>query len=1051
MKKKILAGILSVSMMLSMFPTGAFAATDHTHHWVDVPAKAATCTDDGYIEHAECDVEGCDAVALKNATSGYRETQAEEIVRKAAGHDYKQVAEKPATCSEKGIKAHLECKVCGEWAVENGTITEPVTDKSSLEIKMLDHDLEKVAVKEATCTEEGVDFEYSKCKVCGGAFVENALGLEKIDESDYISPKKAHDYKQVAEKPATCSEKGIKAHLECKVCGEWAVENGTITEPVTDKSSLEIKMLDHDLEKVAAKEATCTEKGNIEYSKCKDCGKYFVEEGTITVEVKAKDVVIPAKGHEYKDVEEVPATCTSTGVKAHKECTECGKLFVEEGTILVEKTAAELVIPAQEHKLTDVPAKDATCEERGNIAYSKCELCGGLFKVTAAGDVVAIEEKDTVKPATDHFTRVIAEVEPTSCDKPGVKEHLVCENCGKLFLENATGGMREVTKEELVYNTFKHSMVAHEKVEPTCTEYGTKAYYECTSCHKLFADAEGKEAVYTTDLTIAPLGHSMTKHEEVKPTCTETGTKEYYECERCGKIFADEKGETEVTEKDLVISALGHSMTKHEKVEPTCTEYGTKAYYECTSCHKLFADAEGKEAVYTTDLTLAPLGHSMTKHEKVEPTCTEYGTKAYYECTSCHKLFADAEGKEAVYTTDLTLAPLGHSMIKHEEVKPTCTETGTKEYYECETCGKIFADEKGETEVTKEDLVISALGHSMTKHEEVKPTCTEAGTKEYYECETCGKIFADEKGETEVTKEDLVISALGHSMTKHEEVKPTCTEAGTKEYYECETCGKIFADEKGETEVTKEDLVISAPGHSMTKHEEVKATCTEKGVKEYYECSVCGKIFLDKDGKTETTKDGVIVDALGHKTKFVAGVSAGCEKDGTRAHYECEVCGKLFDDAKAENEVSAAALVISATGHHWGEWKVVKAATTKEAGIEQAICDYCGGPWQKEIPVKAASTISAPLYPTKDKRNSDVSSETKDETSSEIKDENDSTSKPDTKADSSDKTQEVGTTPDSSSAAQTENGSSFPIVPLVIAGAALIFLLILLKKRNKEE
>ena len=898
MKKKILAGILSVSMMLSMFPTGAFAATDHTHHWVDVPAKAATCTDDGYIEHAECDVEGCDAVALKNATSGYRETQAEEIVIKAAGHDYKQVAEKPATCSEKGIKAHLECKVCGEWAVENGTITEPVTDKSSLEIKMLDHDLEKVAVKEATCTEEGVDFEYSKCKVCGGAFVENALGLEKIDESDYISPKKAHDYKHVAEKPATCSEKGIKAHLECKVCGEWAVENGTITEPVTDKSSLEIKMLDHDLEKVAAKEATCTEKGNIEYSKCKDCGKYFVEEGTITVEVKAKDVVIPAKGHAYKDVEEVSATCTSTGVKAHKECTECGKLFVEEGTILVEKTAAELVIPAQEHKLTDVPAKDATCEERGNIAYSKCELCGGLFKVTAAGDVVAIEEKDTVKPAIDHFTRVIAEVEPTSCDKPGVKEHLVCENCGKLFLENATGGMREVTKEELVYNTFKHSMVAH------------------------------------------------------------------------------------------------------EKVEPTCTEYGTKAYYECTSCHKLFADAEGTEAVYTTDLTLAPLGHSMIKHEKVEPTCTEYGTKAYYECTSCGKLFADAEGKEAVYTTDLTLAP---------------------------------------------------LGHSMTKHEEVKPTCTEAGTKEYYECETCGKIFADEKGETEVTKEDLVISAPGHGMTKHEEVKPTCTEAGTKEYYECETCGKIFADEKGETEVTKEDLVISAPGHSMTKHEEVKATCTEKGVKEYYECSVCGKIFLDKDGKTETTKDGVIVDALGHKTKFVAGVSAGCEKDGTRAHYECEVCGKLFDDAKAENEVSASALVISATGHHWGEWKVVKAATTKEAGIEQAICDYCGGPWQKEISVKAASTISAPLYSTKDKRNSDVSSETKDETSSEIKDENDSTSKPDTKADSSDKTQEVGTTPDSSSAAQTENGSSFPIVPLVIAGAALIFLLILLKKRNKEE
>ena len=254
-----------------------------------------------------------------------------------------------------------------------------------------------------------------------------------------------------------------------------------------------------------------------------------------------------------------------------------------------------------------------------------------------------------------------------------------------------------------------------------------------------------------------------------------------------------------------------------------------------------------------------------------------------------------------------------------------------------------------------------------------------------YNVEPDAKYLA-ERFETVKNAETNMYEVGEHKAEKvADKVEPTCTETGKMEYYKCNTCGKFYVLENGAyKEVTEADLVIPALGHKMTKHEEVKATCTEKGMKAYYECSTCGKLYEDEAGTKEVTDKNTLVidiDATNHKTKFVAEVAAGCEKEGVKAHYECERCGKLFTDAEGKNEVKAADLVIGATGHHWGEWKVVKAATTREAGIEQAICDYCGGPWQKEIPVRATASTGTATRPsnsgstgTKDNSSSSTSS-----------------------------------------------------------------------------
>ena len=236
----------------------------------------------------------------------------------------------------------------------------------------------------------------------------------------------------------------------------------------------------------------------------------------------------------------------------------------------------------------------------------------------------------------------------------------------------------------------------------------------------------------------------------------------------------------------------------------------------------------------------------------------------------------------------------GHTLTHHEAVTATCTASGMKEYWSCDVCGKLFADEAATTETTLEALTLAALGHEMTFHEAKAATCTETGNVAYYSCSRCGKNFSDEAGTTEIT--DVTIPASGHTLTHHEAKAASCTETGMKEYWSCDVCGKLFSDAEGTSETTEADLVIAALGHTLTHHEAVKATCTEDGTKEYWECSVCGKKFADAEGKNEITD--VTVKATGHDFSKEVVSAATKRSDATTTEratywYTCANCGEV--------------------------------------------------------------------------------------------------------------------------------------------------------------
>ncbi len=102
--------------------------------------------------------------------------------------------------------------------------------------------------------------------------------------------------------PATCTETGVTTYTATV---EFNGKTYTDTKDVADLAAT-----GHELKKTDAKEATCTEDGNIEYWFCETCGKYFSNENAET-EIQLADTVMEATGHSYEN-----GKCTVCGAIA---------------------------------------------------------------------------------------------------------------------------------------------------------------------------------------------------------------------------------------------------------------------------------------------------------------------------------------------------------------------------------------------------------------------------------------------------------------------------------------------------------------------------------------------------------------------------------------------------------------------------------------------------------------------------------------------------------------------------------------------------------------
>ena len=368
-----------------------------------------------------------------------------------------------------------------------------------------------------------------------------------------------------------------------------------------------------------------------------------------------------------------------------------------------------------------------------------------------------------------------------------------------------------------------------------------------------------------------------------------------------------------------------------------------------------YQDKDGKAGVEwempTTTVTITVEEH----HNYGEPTWSwndDFTASAVFTCT-------DDDGHTQTVPATVT-----------DEVttEPTCDKEGLRTYTAKVTFeGKDYTDTKTEP--------IPAKGHTLTAVAEVPATCETAGVKAHWKCSVCGKLFSDAEGKTETTLEKLTIPATGHAYGEPvwkwtddfkatatftcandpshvKNVTATVTNAVTTEAT-CETDGvrtytaKVTFEGEDYTDTKTEP--VPAKGHTLTAVEAVPATCETAGVKAHWVCSVCGKLFSDVEGKTETTLEKLAIPATGHaygtpvwkwnddftaSATFTCGndtshvktvnatvtnevtTEATCETDGVRT-YTAKVTfeGEEYTDTKTET--------LPATGHAYGEpvWK----------------------------------------------------------------------------------------------------------------------------------
>ncbi len=860
----------------------------------------------------------------------------------------------PATLETVGESAFHGC--APDYFRYNGTpegwakVTIGEDNEALQTVHYLEHTLSLVEAVPATCTQPGNN-AYYLCDVCHQAFLDQQAEQPTTAE-DQILPALSHNTVHVDTKAAACTETGMEAHYVCENCGKLFRDYYAAQEVTAEE--LTIPALGHTMQETQARAATCTETGNNTYYTCITCGIVFQDDqGEHQTTVDAE--TIPALGHTMVKTEAVAATCTESGTNAYYTCTVCGKSYKDaEGS--QKTTSGAEYLPAMGHSMKRIDTQAPTCTEDGNRAYYVCDTCHRAFR-NASGSEATTAEAEALPALGHRMTETPAKA--ATCTTSGNNAYFTCATCHKIYKD--ADGRQETTKEAEVLPALGHTMTETAAKEATCTESGNNAYFTCETCHLVFKDAEGKQKTTVAAETLKALGHKMTKTAAKAATCTEDGNNVYFTCATCHKVYKDQQGTQETTVQAETLKALGHSMTATPAKAATCTESGNNAYFTCGTCHKVYKDRLGTQETTVKEETLPALGHTMAKTEAKEPTCTEDGTNAYYTCATCHQVFKDELGQRRTTVSAEKLSAFGHTMKQTAPKEATCTESGNHLYYTCITCGIVFQDEEGEKQTTVDAETIPALGHTMEETPAVAPTCTEGGNNAYFTCDTCHKVYQDAEGKQETTVKAETLAPLGHTMVKTDALAPTCTESGTNAYYTCDTCHKVYKDADGKQETDVEAEILAPTGHKMEAVEAKDPTCTEPGNHAYYLCANCDKAYLDEQGEKETTVTAETIPALGHTMEETPAIAPTCT-EGNNAYYTCATCHKVYQDAEGKQETTVEAETLAPLGHSMVETPAVEPTHTSGGNNAYYTCSVCHKVF-KDVDGKTETTVEAEQLP----------------------------------------------------------------------------------------
>ena len=486
------------------------------------------------------------------------------------------------------------------------------------------HNLEYHAAQAPTCSEKGHK-EYWQCTVCGGLFGDEAMtilygkipSVAATEEHTWSEWTGDFDCTKGGEQTRNCTVCGLKETRTLPAghtWGEWeqtiapgctlAGEEHRLCTMCNEEQVREVGALGHSLTYVSDVPATCTSGGVKEYYHCTLCDEDFLTEAG-GAPATADELRIEPLGHTVKLIEKAEPTCTQEGVEQHYKCTRCGALF-EDAEAKIPTSLQALTISANGHAWGEWIYPDGYSCDKGGVVTHKCSVCGH-------------EESQTIA-AGEHTWAEIAREEAT-CEEDGYVDYK-CSFCGTTKREDlvATGhnwGEWEVSTEATCTEAGEEKRICEncEKEETQVIEATGHSWGEWVTAKQPTCTQEGEQERTCANCNhketqpLSELGHDMQHIKPTAATCTQAGNIEYYYCNRCGKYFSDQQGLNEITGESIVTPALNHNWGEWvTDKDATCEESGHR-YRTCTRC-----DSKQEEAITAT-------GHSYNSATHVCANC----------------------------------------------------------------------------------------------------------------------------------------------------------------------------------------------------------------------------------------------------------------------------------------------------------------------------------------------------------------------------------------------------------------------------------------------